>query len=189
MRLFGRMNDIILFYSNNPSMNTFNLLTVPSRDSTRYKRGYHTVNDGSERRLLVYDMEKALAEKIDFSRYDRVVETNARDSYMGQVWNDISIVNPQAKERLGYPTQKPLALLDRIIKASSNLGDVVLDPFCGCGTTAHAAESLGRRWIGIDISPFSTELVRERIVGNFRHLNKMMRALSAYQRHFAPRKP
>ena len=73
---------------------------------------------------------------------------------------------------LGYPTQKPLDLLERVIRASSNLGDVVLDPFCGCGTTTHAAESLGRRWIGIDISPFSTELVRERIVGNFRHLNK-----------------
>lgn len=60
--------------------------------------------------------------------------------------------------------------MERIIKASSNLGDVVLDPFCGCGTAVHAAESLGRKWVGIDISPFSTELVRERIVGNFRRL-------------------
>ena len=67
------------------------------------------------------------------------------------------------KERVGYPTQKPLALLDRIIKASSNEGDVVLDPFCGCATACVAAENLGRRWIGIDISPKAVELVNIRL--------------------------
>ena len=77
-----------------------------------------------------------------------------------------------SQERLGYPTQKPLALLERIIKASSNPGDMILDPFCGCGTTVHAAESLGRRWIGIDISPFSTGLIRERMADNFPQLAK-----------------
>ena len=75
------------------------------------------------------------------------------------VWTDIPPINSQAKERVGYPTQKPLALLDRIIKASSNDGDVVLDPFCGCATACVAAENLGRRWIGIDISPKAVELV------------------------------
>lgn len=73
-------------------------------------------------------------------------------------------------ERLGYPTQKPLTLLERIIRASSDEGDLVLDPFCGCGTTVHAAESLGRRWLGIDISPFSTGLIRERLLGHFPQL-------------------
>lgn len=72
-----------------------------------------------------------------------------------------------ADERLGYPTQKPLALLERIISASSSEGDLVLDPFCGCGTTIHAAELLGRRWIGIDISRFSAGLVRERVQSHF----------------------
>ncbi len=67
-------------------------------------------------------------------------------------WWDIPIIRPNAKERLGYATQKPLALLDRIIKASSNEGDVVFDPFCGCATTLEAAHHLGRRWIGIDIA-------------------------------------
>ena len=80
-------------------------------------------------------------------------------------------LNAMAKERLGYPTQKPLALLHRIIQASSNPGDTILDPFCGCGTTVHAAENLGRKWIGIDISQFSTGLIRRRIVDSFRHLN------------------
>jgi hypothetical protein len=68
------------------------------------------------------------------------------------LWTDIPPVNPQAKERLGYPTQKPVALLERIIASSTNVGDVVLDPFCGCATTIEAAHKLNRKWIGIDIA-------------------------------------
>jgi len=78
-------------------------------------------------------------------------------------WSDIQALNPAAKERLGYPTQKPLALLERIVSASSNPGDVVLDPFCGCGTAVHAAHKLGRRWIGVDITPLATGLIRRRM--------------------------
>ena len=68
-----------------------------------------------------------------------------------------------AAERVGYPTQKPLALLERIIRASSNEGDVVLDPFCGCATACIAAEKLSRRWVGIDISPKAADLVQTRL--------------------------
>ena len=78
-------------------------------------------------------------------------------------WNDISPIASQSKERIGYPTQKPLALLERIIRASSNEDDVVLDPFCGCATACVAAENLARRWIGIDISPKAVELVNMRL--------------------------
>ena len=79
-------------------------------------------------------------------------------------WSDISFVRGWSKERIGYPTQKPLALLERIIKASSNNeGDVVLDPFCGCATACVAAENLSRQWIGIDISPKAVELVNMRL--------------------------
>jgi site-specific DNA-methyltransferase (adenine-specific) len=69
----------------------------------------------------------------------------------------------QAKERIGYPTQKPLALLERVITSSSNRGDVILDPFCGCGTTIHAAESLGRKWIGIDVSIHAIHVIEARL--------------------------
>ena len=69
------------------------------------------------------------------------------------LWTDIPPINSQARERIGYPTQKPLALLDRIIRASSDLGDMILDPFCGCATTLVAAETLGRRWAGIATYP------------------------------------
>ncbi len=74
-------------------------------------------------------------------------------------WWEISILNPNAKERTGYPTQKPLALLRRIIAASSNPGDFVLDPFCGCATACVAAQDEGRQWVGIDISDKAAELV------------------------------
>jgi site-specific DNA-methyltransferase (adenine-specific) len=72
-----------------------------------------------------------------------------------------------SSERLGYPTQKPVALLERIIAASSNPGDLVLDPFCGCGTTVHAAEKLGRRWIGIDITHLAIGLIERRLKNAF----------------------
>ena len=75
------------------------------------------------------------------------------------IWTDGSRIGNTSSERIGYPTQKPLALLERIIKASSNEGDVVLDPFCGCATACVTAENLGRRWIGIDILPKAVELV------------------------------
>lgn len=82
---------------------------------------------------------------------------------VGDVWTDIHPVQAQAAERLGYPTQKPLALLERIVEACSNEGDVVLDPFCGCGTTIDAAEKLNRRWIGIDITHLAINLIRHRL--------------------------
>lgn len=81
------------------------------------------------------------------------------------IWTDIPPVNPQAKERLGYPTQKPIALLERIILASTNKGDVVFDPFCGCGTTIYAAVKTERKWIGCDIAILSVKLVREILTG------------------------
>ncbi len=83
------------------------------------------------------------------------------------VWVDIDPINAQAQERLGYPTQKPLALLERIIQASSNEGDVVLDPFCGCGTAVAAAHKLNRRWIGIDVTHLSISLMKYRLKDMF----------------------
>lgn len=79
------------------------------------------------------------------------------------VWLDVDPINAKAAERLGYPTQKPLALLERIITASSNPGDTVLDPFCGCGTAIVAAQRLGRAWLGIDVTPIATTLIIDRL--------------------------
>lgn len=98
---------------------------------------------------------------------------------MGCVWSDINPINSQAQERLGYPTQKPVALLERILAASSNPGDIVLDPFCGCGTTVHAAEKLGRQWIGIDITHLSISLIEKRLKDAFPEIK--------FQVHGAPK--
>ncbi len=86
---------------------------------------------------------------------------------LGDVWADISQIRGANAELLGYPTQKPLALLERIVQASSNPGDVVLDPFCGCGTAIAAAHKLGRRWIGIDITHLSISLQKYRLKAAF----------------------
>lgn len=83
------------------------------------------------------------------------------------VWTDIEPLRSWHAERLGYPTQKPLALADRLIEASSNPDDVVLDPFCGCGTTVDSAQALGRRWIGIDITHLSIGLIKHRLADRY----------------------
>ncbi len=83
------------------------------------------------------------------------------------LWDDIPPINSQAAERLGYPTQKPLALLERIIEASSNPDDIILDPFCGCGTAIAAAQKLNRKWIGIDITHLSIALQKYRLTAMF----------------------
>lgn len=99
-------------------------------------------------------------------RFKRYLDEQ-RGKPLGDVWDDISPLNSQARERLGYPTQKPEALLERIIKASTEEGDVVLDPFCGCGTAVAAAEKLKRRWIGIDITHLAIGLIRRRLVDTY----------------------
>ena len=83
------------------------------------------------------------------------------------LWDDIAPINSQARERLGFQTQKPQALLERIIGSSSNEGDLVLDPFCGCGTTVAAAEKLGRKWAGVDITHLAVALMKHRLYASF----------------------
>jgi len=105
---------------------------------------------------------------VEYVRYlDEMPGTPLQD-----VWDDIAPINSQAQERLGYPTQKPLALLERIIQASSNEGDWVLDPFCGCGTAVAAAEKLKRHWIGIDITHLSISLMKYRLKDMFDLIEK-----------------
>src|SRR3954466_9895311 len=82
-------------------------------------------------------------------------------------WDDVGVIAAPAHERLGYPTQKPLALLERILEASSNEGGVVLDPFCGCGTTVDAAHRLKRKWVGIDITYIAVDLITKRLQHTF----------------------
>jgi site-specific DNA-methyltransferase (adenine-specific) len=114
-------------------------------------------------------------------RFKRYLDEQ-RGKPIGDVWADIAPLNSQAAERLGYPTQKPLALLERIISMSSNPGDVVLDPFCGCGTAIDAAQRLGRSWIGIDITFIAIDLIRHRLEGTYGS-----DLASTYETHGIPR--
>ena len=144
-RQFLRNHDVILFYSKDPHDHTFNVLRVPLSPSTLQRFG---------------------GKRQDFADAARTRKvTGDKDSEGGfrpDVWS-INLLAAAAAERLGYPTQKPLALLELIVEASSNPGDVVLDPFCGCGTTIAAAERLKRRWIGIDVTHLAINLARHRL--------------------------
>lgn len=100
------------------------------------------------------------------ARYKRYLDEMA-GSNVTDLWTDIEHLHGSNEETIGYPTQKPLALLERIISASTSEGDIVLDPFCGCGTAVIAAEKLGRHWIGIDITYLAIYLIKQRLAGSF----------------------
>jgi DNA modification methylase len=120
-----------------------------------------------DRMQVAYDADLVVQPKPGgVPRFKRYLD-DQRGKPLGDVWIDIPPLNSQAKERLGYPTQKPEVLLERIITLSSNEGDTVLDPFCGCGTTIAAAQKLGRRWIGIDITNLAISLIRHRLADTF----------------------
>ncbi|MGW4666923.1 DNA methyltransferase [Streptosporangium sandarakinum] len=194
---YGRVHDIILFYSKSADLN-FSAQLVPHSDEWKARFNLND-NDGrgpyvdapldspNPRPNLMYDykgyphppngwrvkpeeMERLDADnrlmfpKSSQGRIRRKLYLSEQPGTpMGDVWTDISPINSQAAERLGYPTQKPLNLLERIISSSSNPGDLVLDPFCGCGTTIDAAQKLGRRWIGVDITTLAVDLIDARL--------------------------
>ena len=161
---FQNNHDTILVYVRKRGDHKFNKQFDPDApQKAKYERGWDTnVVAGGIRQIIVYDRNKAAAKLSDPS-YDRVVYREGQTKVaLPDHWN-IPILNSQAHERLGYPTQKPLALLERIIRASSNEGDLVLDPFCGCGTAVEAAQNLGRRWLGIDVEPLAVDLMARRL--------------------------
>jgi site-specific DNA-methyltransferase (adenine-specific) len=191
---FGRVTDRLLFCSKSSEFN-FNGPRAPFSDRYVESKFTHVDTDGRRFRLSdlnppggrgpVYEFHgvtkawRFTKEKMLQLESEGRIYTGSKvaqlkrylDELEGQavheLWTDIAPINSQARERLGYPTQKPLALLERIISASSNTGDIVLDPFCGCGTAVHAAQKLGRRWIGIDITYLAINLIERRMTDAF----------------------
>jgi DNA modification methylase len=193
---YGRVHDVLLFYTRseagtwNAPMLEQDPLHARGHDLVRRGDEVFRMSDftgagpGPARRFgdldlsppsgrhWMYDqdgIDRLMAEgRIAFSEGGKprllnpVTAVTVRD-----VWTDIRPINAAAAERLGYPTQKPLALLERIISASSNEGDVVLDPFCGCGTAIIAAERLKRHWLGIDITNLAITLIKNRLLTSF----------------------
>ena len=187
---FGRVSDTLLFYAKTGAY-IFNQQRVPF--SKKYIDSKFTHQDADGRRFRLSDLNPPggrgpVYEFHGVTKAWRLTEEKMRaleqegriylkskipqlkrylDELEGQavhdIWDDIPSINPMSKERVGYPTQKPLALLERIIEASSNEGDMVLDPFAGCATACVAAEKLGRQWVGIDLSSKAVELVNLRL--------------------------
>ncbi len=175
-----KSHDVILFYSKGSDW-TWNQPSVPYTDDylARFKwddgdgRGVYrktllkTYSDATFDRLKADNRLIAPIRAGAGWSYKQYLSESRGTSQVDDIWDDINAINPVAKERLGYPTQKPLALLERIIAASSNPGDIVLDPFCGCGTALIAAEKLGRKWIGIDITYLSIAVMKARLKDSF----------------------
>ena len=166
---FLRATDSIFYYAKTKATQVKQIETILSGESRGQQvreRGYNLRTIQGKKYCDVYNwkkyQERVRKGKIDVSTPTRDLSKKKQIRYEDNCW-EISIINPRAKERIGYPTQKPLALLERIIRASSRVGDLILDPFCGCATTCVAAEKLDREWVGIDISMKAYDLVKVRL--------------------------
>jgi len=148
---FQKMHDIILWYSKTANY-TYNLLYQPYKSPQWIEDTVRKVING-----------KLVRVKTPAGEYIKREKENVGVP-MHDVWEDINFIAPTAKERIDFDTQKPEALLKRIILASSNPGDIVADFFCGSGTTFAVAEKLGRRWIGCDLSKFAIQVTRKRLL-------------------------
>jgi adenine-specific DNA-methyltransferase len=130
----------------------------------------------------LYQKNELVMPKDKTSRiYRKIFEDEYKGQVVQNIWSDIPIVNPMAIERLDFPTQKPEALLERIIKASSNEGDLVADFFCGSGTTAAVAEKLGRKWIACDLGRFAIHTTRKRMIQVQRELKEQRKPYRAFE--------
>lgn len=156
-KMFSRNHDVILLYCKDSSRVKFNVLLQSRAPSTLRRFG---------NKKIVSAVDPETGKRIP----SQVEDVESVGVKMSDVWQ-IPIIAPVSKERLGYPTQKPEALLERIIRASSNEGDWVLDPFCGCGTTVSVAERLKRNWVGIDITMLAVNLIRHRLSRQFPKIN------------------
>ena len=180
---FGKLVDYIFVYAKGQNY-IFNNIYKPYDLNSKNNKFIHKDKDGR-----IYSRDNPLGnystEKIaEFESQGRIYTTSNGKKQLiryldelpgltvGELWDDIDPINQIANERIGYPTQKPEVLLERIIKASSNEGDLVADFFCGSGTTAAVAEKLGRKWICADLGKFAVHTTRKRMIGVQRQLKK-----------------
>ena len=176
---FPRSHDILLFYTNSDQYLFKHILLGYAEDY--YKRFRNPDYDprGPYQSVLLKTYSQETFDRLKAEnrlippqrtgagwRYKQFLE-DLKGRQVDDIWADVHAINPVAKERLGYPTQKPEALLERIINASSAEGETVLDPFCGCGTAVAVAQRLKRRWIGIDITHLAITLIRHRLKNTF----------------------
>lgn len=175
----AKVPHTLITWTDGKKYNTFELTgagTTKTGESGKPWRGFDPDRMGRHWGYSISQLEEwVAADLIHFPSNGGFPRRRAEEPFdpmnrlvtVGDVWSDIDRLNQTAKERLGYPTQKPLALLERIIAASSSEGDIVLDPFCGCGTAIHAAQKLDRQWIGIDVTHLAISLIEKRMKAAF----------------------
>ncbi|MYA79839.1 MAG: hypothetical protein F4X39_04840 [Acidobacteriia bacterium] len=159
---FNSKHDVLLFYAKGQKTRVrMSAVALPYDRSERLKTLRRRVHKDETGREWVWETRGQAKGQKPYRRY--VDEIVSKGRPLSDVWADLQFLRGNDPERTGYPTQKPLSLLRRVIAASSDEGGTVLDPFCGCATACIAAEQLGRRWVGIDISPKAADLVRSRM--------------------------
>lgn len=176
-RKFPNNTDTLLFFTKSDEY-SFNMIRRPLSDGA-LKRYDKVDSDG--RRFFWADLKTYSEERLDrlLATGEARISANAKNprykkfltedgTPITNLWNDIHLISTSSPERLGYPTQKPEALLERIVNASSSEGDLVADFFCGCGTTIAVAEKLNRSWIGVDISHLAIRLIKKRLLDSYR---------------------
>lgn len=175
-RAFGRRHDVLLFYTGGGEY-TFNWDQVLQPWSETGKEKFKYEDEKGRYRLMGRFLKgspikghRDISPEWEKSHPELVYRHYLKEGKMCLDYWLVPPINQASRERLGYPTQKPEALLERVISASSNEGDIVLDPFCGCGTALVAAEKLGRKWIGIDITHLATSLMKGRLEDTFPRL-------------------
>jgi DNA modification methylase len=164
-RRFQRMHDVLLFYTARPgNQQTFNVLYGYERlaDSTLKTFGTKRQKADFASGHRKPSVEEGDTQGPPLSDYWDLAELETTDAPLSDSW-EVGIIAPIGKERTGYDTQKPEKLLERVIRSSSNEGDVVLDPFCGCGTAIAVAERWKRKWIGIDVTHLAINIIRDRL--------------------------
>ncbi len=188
---YPTLNDYILVYNRNRSGFTFNKLYTPpseeykARFRDKDERGFYywnTLATYSEETFNRLKAEGKLrwSDGAKFPQYKTYLH-ELKGNVLSNVWTDIDMLNPMTLERLGYATQKPEALAERILKASSSEGDLVADFFCGSGTTAAAAEKLGRKWIATDLGKFAIHTTRKRLIQVQRELKAGGKQFRAFE--------
>ena len=177
---FQKNHDMIYFYTKSDKYNFNVQYDITDNLQNKYKNGYLIGGGYGVKGLVVYDKNNPKVKELIASGKYKVHYADTKGKPLSDILK-IPFINPVAKERLNYPTQKPEALLERIIKASSNEGDLVADFFCGSGTLPAVAEKLGRKWIATDLGKFAIHTTRKRLLGMQRQLKKDGKPYRAFE--------
>jgi DNA modification methylase len=175
-KYFKRKHDVIFFYQKSNKRDTFNCPKKGLSQSTLTRFGPYLDKNGRLTYKRLKDTNPGVFRKLKGipKNLNEIWLDKNEGQPIGDWWADISPIKNGFNESLGFQTQKPEALLERIIKTSSNEGDIVLDAFCGCGTTIAVAEKLNRKWIGIDVSPISVDVMTDRLIAMEADLGKKL---------------